>query len=264
MDILKKELAPITSEAWEEIIETSQQVFNNELAVRKFADVDGPHGLKLGAVSRGRIDIPENQETKGLEYGLHQVQPLIETRAHFSLDIWELDNVVRGAEDIDLEALEDAARKIAGFEERTIYTGLKEANLKGLINNTEYKAIGFPEDPSRILHHVTEAITKLKSESVEGPYSLVVDKEKWEMISAYIEGYPLRLQLENILNGKIILAPHYDGAFLVSERGGDFRLTLGQDLSIGYLSHGKNKVELYFTESFTFQVLDPAAIIFFK
>lgn len=37
----------------------------------------------------------------------------------FDLDIWELDNEVRGAEDIDLEPLEEAACKIAIFEEQT-------------------------------------------------------------------------------------------------------------------------------------------------
>ena len=264
MDILKKELAPITTEAWEEIIETASELFKTHLAVRKFADVEGLHGLQLGAVSRGRLNMPENQKVKGLKYGMQQVQPLVEARASFSLDIWELDNIARGAEDLDLDALEDAAKKMAEFEETTIYNGLKDANLDGLKKSSENQPISFPEDPSKILHAATEAVAKMKSEAVEGPYSLVVDLEKWEKISSYVEGYPLRLQLENILEGTIILAPHLQGAFLVSERGGDFRLTLGQDLSIGYESHDQNKVQLYFTESFTFQVLDPAAIILFK
>lgn len=264
MDILKKELAPITTEAWEEIIETASDVFKAHLSVRKFADVNGPHGLQLGAVSQGRLHMPENQKTKGLRYGMQKVQPLVEARVSFSLDIWELDNIMRGAEDIDLDALEGAAKKMAEFEETTIYNGLADANLKGLKKSSENKPVEFPEDPSKILHAVTEAVAKMKSEAVEGPYSLIVDMEKWEKISSYVEGYPLRLQLGNILEGKIILAPHLNGAFLVSERGGDFRLTLGQDISIGYESHDQNNVQLYFTESFTFQVLDPAAIILFK
>jgi len=39
---------------------------------------------------------------------------------------------------------------------------------------------------------------------------------------------------------------------------------LGQDLSIGYESHNNKTVQLYFTESFTFQVIDPAAVLVLK
>ena len=52
----------------------------------------------------------------------------------------------------------------------------------------------------------------------------------------------------------IIWAPAIDGAFLLSTRGGDYELHLGQDLSIGYLSHDATSVQLYFQESLTFLV----------
>ena len=45
-----------------------------------------------------------------------------------------------------------------------------------------------------------------------------------------------------------------EGAIVLSGRGGDYELYLGQDLSIGYLSHDAVSVELYFQESFTFVV----------
>jgi uncharacterized linocin/CFP29 family protein len=38
-------------------------------------------------------------------------------------------------------------------------------------------------------------------------------------------------------------------------------MTVGQDLSIGYCSAGRDDVELYITESFTFQVIEPAAAV---
>ena len=56
-------------------------------------------------------------------------------------------------------------------------------------------------------------------------------------------------------------APAIDGAFLLSARGGDYALCLGQDLSIGYLSHDTAKVELYFQESLTFLVYTTEAIV---
>jgi uncharacterized linocin/CFP29 family protein len=54
------------------------------------------------------------------------------------------------------------------------------------------------------------------------------------------------------------------GAVLLSVRGGDFELTVGQDLSIGYATHDRTDVELYLTESFTFRVLEEKAAIFLR
>ena len=52
-----------------------------------------------------------------------------------------------------------------------------------------------------------------------------------------------------------------NGAFLLTGRGGDFELRLGQDLSIGYLSHDADTVQLYFQESLTFLVYTTEAIV---
>jgi uncharacterized linocin/CFP29 family protein len=50
-------------------------------------------------------------------------------------------------------------------------------------------------------------------------------------------------------------------AYMVSQRGGDFEIILGNDLAIGYDSHTTSTVALYFTESFTFRILDAAGVI---
>ncbi len=51
---------------------------------------------------------------------------------------------------------------------------------------------------------------------------------------------------------------------LVSERGDDFTMTLGKDISMGFDFQDKNKLHLYLMESFTFQVLEPGASIIFE
>lgn len=48
---------------------------------------------------------------------------------------------------------------------------------------------------------------------------------------------------------------------VLSQRGGDFTLSVGQDLSIGYLDHDADTVNLYLEESFTFQTEEPDAAI---
>jgi len=47
----------------------------------------------------------------------------------------------------------------------------------------------------------------------------------------------------------------------MTTRGGDFALYLGEDVSIGYLSHDDKKVRLYLEESFTFLLLTTEASV---
>ncbi len=263
MDILRHSLAPISKDAWAEIEEQAKIVFKNILTARKFADVEGPKGISFGGVNLGRLDLDDNQKEKDVRYGINRMQPLMETRKSFKMDIWELDNAVRGAEDVDLSAMEDAAKEIAEFEEKAIYNGFDKACIKGLKNSSDHKNINFPEDGKEILQTITSATTQLKKSFVEGPYNLILGEEKWQKLMVYSGGYPLNRQIKDIIQGDIILNPYIDEGYLVSTRGGDYKLTLGQDLAIGYESHSENEVQLYFTESFTFQVLEPAAIIVF-
>jgi uncharacterized linocin/CFP29 family protein len=44
-------------------------------------------------------------------------------------------------------------------------------------------------------------------------------------------------------------------------RGGDFELSVGRDLSIGYENHSQDTVRLYLQESLTFRVLSPEAAV---
>ncbi len=67
--------------------------------------------------------------------------------------------------------------------------------------------------------------------------------------------------VRELLDGPIVWAPAADGAIVLSMRGGDFELTVGQDFSIGYLDHTAQAVRLYLQESFTFRVLSPEAAV---
>ena len=67
--------------------------------------------------------------------------------------------------------------------------------------------------------------------------------------------------MRRLLDGPIVWAPGVNGAVVLSTRGGDFELTVGQDFSIGYLDHNATSVRLYLQESFTFRVMSPEAAI---
>ncbi|MFP4470176.1 MAG: family 1 encapsulin nanocompartment shell protein [Bacteroidales bacterium] len=261
MDILRKGLAPINDAAWEEINDTARDVMGNLLSARKFVDFDGPHGWNYPAVATGRLDIKKDQPTHQVRYGTFQVMPLVESRISFNLNLWELDNISRGAEDADLDALEDAARKMAEFEEKAIYYGFPEAGMTGLKSASEHEPLLFPEQPEGILNVIARGIGEFTKASIDGPYNLVLGTEKWQELMSYVKGYPLFSHIERMMGGKIIISPNITEGFMVSSRGGDFKLTIGQDLSIGYESHSHQEVQLYLTESFTFRVIEPKAVI---
>ena len=63
------------------------------------------------------------------------------------------------------------------------------------------------------------------------------------------------------IDGPIIAVPVLDGALVLSQRGGDFELVLGRDLSVGYSDHDARSVRLYFEESLTFRLLGPSAAV---
>jgi uncharacterized linocin/CFP29 family protein len=261
MDILKRSLAPMTDEAWAEINDQAKKTLLSTLTARRFVDVAGPKGWEYAASSLGRLDIPENQPARGVRYGIHRVQALIETRVPFELEIWELDNIIRGAKDVELQPLIEAAQKIALFEEEAIYTGFKEGNIVGIAESVKHEAIPATDNPSGFLEAIFKGVTVLTEASVGGPYALVVNPDIWAMMSGSTQGYPLRKRVEDIIGGEMIPCPTVDDAFLISLRGGDLELVIGQDFSIGYKAHDGQKVRLFLTESFTFRVLDPSVIL---
>lgn len=73
--------------------------------------------------------------------------------------------------------------------------------------------------------------------------------------------YPVLQHIKHLADGKIIWAPDIDGGFVLTTRGGDFEVTIGQDLSIGYLSHSATAVSLYFQETITFLMLTSEASV---
>jgi len=67
--------------------------------------------------------------------------------------------------------------------------------------------------------------------------------------------------LKRLVDGEIIWAPAVTGAFVLTTRGGDFDLHIGQDVSIGYLSHTDMVVRLYLQQTFTFLLLTSEAAV---
>lgn len=97
---------------------------------------------------------------------------------------------------------------------------------------------------------------------VAGPYAIALGPRCYTGLTKTTQGgYPVIEHVRRLLDGPIVWAPAVDGAAVVSLRGGDFELTVGQDFSLGYLEHTASSVRLYLQESFTFRVFAAEAAV---
>ncbi len=112
---------------------------------------------------------------------------------------------------------------------------------------------------------VVDAAETLRRAGINGSYALALGPNcSAGLAQAAQDGYPIRERVEHFLDGPMVLAPKVDGAVLLSHRGGDYQLSVGQDLSIGYAGHDRDKVYLYLTESFAFRVPERSAAVYLK
>ena len=252
MNNLYRELAPVSAAAWAGIEEEAKRTFALHAAARKAVDVAGPDGLDLAGMGTGHVTAIE-PPADGVTASLRDWRPVVELRVPFTLSRSQVDSVERGALDPDWQPVKEAAKKIAFAEDRAVFDGYAAAQITGVRQASSNPALTLPGEVRDYPDVVSKAVSQLRLAGVAGPYSLLLSADAWTAVSETSDhGYPIREHLSRVLDGDIIWAPAIDGALLLSGRGGDYELRLGQDLSIGYLSHDADSVRLYFTESFTF------------
>jgi uncharacterized linocin/CFP29 family protein len=261
MGTLFRHLAPISETAWTEIDEEAKRTLKASLAGRKLVDFVGPLGRCTAAVSTGRAKSVPPPLSEGVGARLRQSQQLVELRVPFELSRPELDAIDHGAKDADLDPVIHAAQRIAAAEDRAIFHGYAAAAIEGICQaapHTVSLPANFEDYPIAVAH----AIARLHAASVDGPYAIALSRQSYVgLTEATKGGYPILPHVRRLLDGPIVWAPALDGAVVLSMRGGDFELTVGEDLSIGFLDHTDDTVRLYLEESFTFRVLSPQAAV---
>ena len=262
MNNLHRELAPISAAAWAQIEEEATRTIKRHLAARRVVDVEGPKGFDFPAVGTGhlrQIQTPGD----GIEAAQRETRPLVELRIPFELTREAIDDVDRGSNDSDWAPLKEAARKIAFAEDRAVFDGYAAAGIQGIRQGTSNPVLTLPADVKDYPATVAQALSLLRLAGVNGPYALLLGAEPYAAIGgAADDGYPvLRRHIQHLMDGKIIWAPAIEGGVVLTTRGGDFDLTIGQDISIGYLSHSDTAVRLYLEETITFLLLTTEAAV---
>lgn len=254
MDNLHRALAPISEAAWDQIAEEADRTFRARIAGRRVVDVPDAAGPTLSAVGTGHvvlIDAP----AAGVRAQRRQVLPLVELRVPFTVTRAAVDDVERGAEDSDWQPVKDAAEQLATAEDRIVFAGA--AGMTGMGPAGSNAHVALPADVQDMPAAVAHALTALRIAGVAGPYALLLSSDLYTAATESVDhGYPVIGHLERIVGdgGSIVFAPALTGALLVTLRGGDYTLQLGQDVSIGYLSHDEESVTLYLQESLAFMV----------
>jgi uncharacterized linocin/CFP29 family protein len=261
MNNLHRELAPISAVAWADLEDEARRTFKRHVAGRRVVDVPAAGGLELSAVNLGHLESID-PPAEGVIARTRRSQPVVELLVPFTVDRQEVDDVERGAKDADWQPVKDAARQIAFAEDRAIFEGYGAAGIAGIRDSSSNPSLQLPGEVRAYPNAIAEAVTALRLAGVDGPYTLTISADAYTAVSETSDyGYPIYQHIARLLDGEIIWAPAIDGAFLLSTRGGDFELRIGQDLSIGYLSHDAASIQLYFQESLTFMVYTTEAAV---
>jgi uncharacterized linocin/CFP29 family protein len=261
MNNLHRELAPISDSAWAQIEEEAARTLKRYLAARRVVDVGDPGGVMLSAIGTGHLTNIE-APAEGILARQRAVKPLVELRVPFQLSRQEIDDVARGANDSDWQPLKDAAKRIAFAEDCAIFEGYAGAGIEGIREGTSNPIMTLPADVINYPDAIAHALSQLRLVGVNGPYSVVLGADAYTALSeASDHGYPVIQHIQRLVTEEIIWAPAIAGAFVLTTRGGDFDLHIGQDISIGYLDHSETAVTLYLQESFTFLLLTSEAAV---
>ncbi|HVN03239.1 MAG TPA: family 1 encapsulin nanocompartment shell protein [Bryobacteraceae bacterium] len=252
MNNLHRELAPISDAAWSQIEDEVARTFKRYLAARRVVDVKGPAGTALSAAGTGHLrPIPSSRE--GVLARQREVKALIELRVPFELDRAAIDDVERGANDSDWQPAKDAARQMAFAEDGAVFEGYPDAGIVGIRQGTSNPKTPLPADVRQYPDAIAQGLSQLRMAGVNGPYCVLLGAAAYTALAETSDhGYPVLEHVKRLVDDKIVWAPAIEGAFVVTTRGGDFELYLGQDLSIGYLSHTDAAVRLYLQETLTF------------
>ena len=261
MNNLHRELAPVSEAAWAQIEEEMTRTFKRHLAGRRAVDVRGPAGAGLSAIGTGH-QRPIATPGDGVQASQREVKPLVELRIPFELERQAIDDVERGASDSDWEPAKVAARRLAFAEDGAIFVGYRAAGILGICEGTSNPTKTLPGEVRAYPEAIAQALSQLRMVGVNGPYVVLLGADAYTALAETSDhGYPVLEHVKRLVDDKIIWAPALPGAVVMTTRGGDFELHIGQDASIGYLHHTETMVRLYLQETITFLLLTSEAAV---
>jgi uncharacterized linocin/CFP29 family protein len=260
-DYLRRHTAPVSERVWSALDEAVAEAARHVLAARRIATFDGPHGWDHVAARTGTMTPCGAPEGRAVVC-VPEVVLLSEIRVDFALPWSSIEVFERGAPVLDTGAAEAAAREAALAEDRLAFYGDPVGGgFLAAKDSPRVKARDWSR-PGEMLGDLLRAVETLDERGVPGPYEAVLPTARYY---AYLQaadesGYPTARQLREVFAG-VHRSPVIAGAGAVfSTRGGDFVITVGGDLAVGYRLHDRDLVHLFCAETIAAQTVSPEAV----
>ena len=253
--------SPLSDAVWKALTDAMLATGRHVLAARRIATFDGPKGWEHVASQLGVTTTCQTRE--GLAaVCLPDVALLAEIRADFRLLWAAVQAFEQGAPGLDTTDVENAAREVSLAEDRMAFYG--EPVGHGFLTSPDSPRVrrGDWAKSGQVVRDLLRAIETLDKGNVAGPYEAVLPTAAYY---AYLQataegGEPAREVLKGVLakahRSEIIRG----GGAVFSARGGDFILTVGGDLTLGYAFHDRDAVHLFCAETVTPRLVTPAAV----
>lgn len=261
IDWLRRDRAPLSDRTWQAIDEAVVSSARQELAARRIADFEGPKGWQHVAEPLGTTT-PRPGGRSGAARAVPDVILLTEIRADFALSWTAIDAFERGARVLDTGPAEQAAREVALAEDDLAFHGGPGSTGFLARGDGPRVVLGDWADPGRVAGDLVGAVAKLDERGIPGPYAAIVDPGRY---FAYIRAAAERRlsteadRLDGLFRG-IHRSMVVQGGGVFSLRGGDFLLSVGGDLSVGYCWHDQSAVHLFCVETVGACPITPDAV----
>ncbi len=259
----RRKSAPVSERVWEEIDTAVRKAAIHVLAARRVADFDGPRGWDHVATRLGTLRPARGLQPRGGARAFHpEVALLAEIRSDFSLPWADIETFERGAPALETGSAEAAARDVAATEDQIVFYGNGDGTAFLTSGKSPRLGLGDWAEPGRAVADLIGAVDTLDRGGIAGPYVAVLDAQRFnEFWQAQASGcgYPAREQIKERVHA-VHRSTVITGGAVFSCRGGDFVITVGGDLAVGYRWHDVDALHLFCVETVAAQLLTPDAV----
>lgn len=243
---LDREAAPFDERVWDLLDEVARHALEEASVARRLLLAAGPLGLDARA-GVGE-DEPAGEEDAGPAGGGRAVDPHLHVprarvlplfHAPFRIGMRAIEAFLARGEPLDTRAVADAARVVAGAQDRLVFGGSGRAGIRGLLES--HGAIELPagewDAPQRAADDLLAALAALDDAGRHGPFAAAVPPLRWYALFRPYPGSPLTpyAQLSPLFEGGIHKAPALGNTAVVLARdAAGPRLLVGQPLAAAY------------------------------
>jgi len=261
MEVLNQSNIPFGTAVWNTIESEISSYLTKRLTLRSVVDFKSEYTFETDAIPTKNVASIASQD--GLEVFTREPIKMMEIKKSFTIPTSVIEDIKRDKPDFDTKVMMEAANSFAKVENETILSGQSAANIEGILSGVENTLEA--KEGKDILKAVAKSLGIFNANFVDGTFKLVISSAT--MATLYTEsfdGMSLKSKLDEILGaGAIVINQDIgdDKALVISQRGGDFELYSGMDVSLGFEKETSEGVELFLMQTFAFRSIAPEAAV---